>query len=86
MAVAEAARAVGHAISDDAVLAEVAWRLIARAHPLRADAARADAEAGAWVGYWRGAATAPGVITGRLLGAAVADAVIAQTGTRGGDR
>jgi hypothetical protein len=77
LALAEAARAAGHAVSDDAVLAEVAWRLIAYAHPLRADAARADAQTAAWAGLWRGEVSAPGVITGRLLGAAVAEAVIA---------
>ncbi|MEI7771719.1 MAG: hypothetical protein WCI67_17135 [Chloroflexales bacterium] len=78
LALAERARAQGHAVSDNAVLAEIAWRMIAHAHPLRADAARAEADVGAWADYWRGAASAPGVITGRLLGAAVADAVIAR--------
>jgi hypothetical protein len=84
LALAADARAQGRAVSDDAVLAEVAWRLIAHAHPLRADAARAEAEVGAWAGCWRGAATAPAVITGRLLGAAVAEAVFAQAGAQNG--
>jgi hypothetical protein len=73
---AQAARARGHTISDDAVLAEVAWRIIAYSHPLRADAARADAATAAWAGRWRGEGGAPGVIAGRLLGAAIAAAVV----------
>jgi uncharacterized protein YqgC (DUF456 family) len=52
--------------------------VIAQRHPLRADAARADAVIAAWAGYWRGEVTAPGVITGRLLGAAVAEVVISR--------
>lgn len=74
LALAALARAQGHAVSDDAVLAAMAWPLIAQAHPLRADPARADAEAAAWAGLWRGDATAPAVITGRHLGAAAAQA------------
>lgn len=77
LVLAEAARAAGHAVSDDAVIAELAWRIIAQAHPLRADTAREAAETAAWASYWRGEASASGVITGRALGATVAAAQIA---------
>ncbi|MBX0330265.1 hypothetical protein K2Z83_21590 [Oscillochloris sp. ZM17-4] len=81
LALADLARAEGHAIADEAVLAEVAARQIARAHPLRADAARDAAPTAAWAGCWRGDASAPAVVAGRLLGAALADALAAQEPT-----
>jgi hypothetical protein len=77
LALAAHARAQGRAVADDAVTAELAWRLIARAHPLRADAARAEAEVAAWVGAWRGIDSPAAVLAGRLLGAAVAQAISA---------
>lgn len=78
LALAEAARAQGHMVADDAVLAEIAWRLIAQRYPLRADEARATAETAAWIGSWRGTDSASAVISGRLLGAAIASAVAKQ--------
>lgn len=75
LALAALARSQGVDVADDALLADLAWRLIAQAHPLRADAARADAELAAWVGFWRGDASAPAVVTGRMLGAAAAPAI-----------
>ncbi|NNJ12910.1 hypothetical protein EKD04_021515 [Chloroflexales bacterium ZM16-3] len=47
-----------------------------------ADAARAAAEVAAWAGCWRGADSALAVVTGRLLGAAAADAIAAQQQTQ----
>lgn len=83
LSLADAARAQGADIADDTVLAEAAWRLLAYNHPLRADLARSDAATAAWVGVWRGADTAAGVANGRLLGAALADAVIAWAAADG---
>lgn len=77
LALAAHARAQGRAVADAAVSAEVAWRLIAHSHPLRADTARAEAALGAWAGAWRGTDTPDGVVAGRMLGAAVAQTIIA---------
>jgi hypothetical protein len=77
LAVGEQARAAGAAVSDDALLAEAAGRLLAYTHPARGAAAATLAEGAAWAGLWRGAATVGGVLNGRQIGAAVADRVIA---------
>nr|WP_044199528.1 hypothetical protein [Oscillochloris trichoides] len=71
LALAAHARAHGYAVADSAVIAEIAWRMIARSHPLRADPAREAAETAAWVEVWQGSATGPAVVTGRLLASAV---------------
>lgn len=71
------ARAGGMDVSDDALLAEAAARVLIANHPLSIDAARADAEQAQWAGVWRGEASVAGVWNGRQLGAAVSDAVLA---------
>lgn len=85
MTAADAARAAGQPISTDALFAEIAMRILAVLHPLHADAIRSTAEPAAWVGVWRGDATPEAVISSRVLGAAVADAVLAWAAADGAD-
>jgi membrane-associated phospholipid phosphatase len=80
---AEDVRASGHAVADDAVLAAVAERMLSALFPLRADAARADAQVAAWVGFWRGDDSAEAVLRGQQLGALVSDAVLAWAAADG---
>lgn len=70
------ARAQGIAVSDDALVATAASRLLAYAHPLRSELALRAAENAAWVGVWQGRDDAAGVFNGQQIGALVADAVI----------
>ncbi|NTV63676.1 MAG: hypothetical protein HGA65_09085 [Oscillochloris sp.] len=71
------ARHQGYAVADAAVGAEVAWRLIAAYHPLRADPAQAAADLAAWLPVWQAAESPTAVLYGRLLGAALAQRIIA---------
>lgn len=71
------ARAQGMPASDDALIAAAAARVLAYTHPLRPGSALDDAETATWVGVWQGRDDVAGVLNGRQIGAAVADAVIA---------
>ncbi len=83
LTVAEAARTQGMALSEHALIAETARRVFAHTHPRYAAALRAELETATWAGVWQGTASVAGVINGRLLGAAVADAVIAWAAADG---
>lgn len=83
LSVAETARAQGIAVSDHALIAGTAGRVFEHTHPRYAPALRAELEMATWAGVWQGTASAAGVINGRLLGAAVADAVIAWAAADG---
>ncbi|WP_129632705.1 hypothetical protein [Candidatus Oscillochloris fontis] len=67
LALATQARTQGYEVDDSALIAEIAWRMIAHNHPLRADPAREAADTAAWVEVWQGRSTGPAVVTGRLL-------------------
>ncbi len=71
LGIAEQARAQGYSVADSALIAEIAWRMIAHSHPLRADTAREAAETAVWVEVWQGRSSSPAVMTGRLLAAVV---------------
>jgi len=75
--VADAARAQGMDVSDDAALAAFAKRVIGYNHPTLAEIAQQKADQARWVGVWSGKATPAGVELGERIGTAVADRVIA---------
>jgi membrane-associated phospholipid phosphatase len=83
LSVAAEARARGVEVSDHAAAAEAAARVLAAAHPLRADALKPLQEAGTWAGVWRGEAGVAEAIAGRHLGAAVAARVLAWAAADG---
>lgn len=85
LAVGAHARAAGLEVSDEALVAEAAARVLTASHPMLADGFRADADLAAWAGYWGGRADVAEVLRGRLLGAAVADAVLAWAAADGAD-
>lgn len=83
LTVAGAAHTQGMALSEHALIAETARRVFAHTHPRYAAALQAELETATWAGVWQGTATVAGVINGRLLGAAVADTVIAWAAADG---
>jgi hypothetical protein len=80
-----AARAAGTPISDDALLAAIAPRILAYSHPLHAETAQRAAATATWAGVWRGAAEAETIRPSQELGAAVAAAILAWAAADGAD-
>ena len=74
--VADAARARGMDVSDDAVLSAVARRVIQYNHPALGDSAQQQANLARWIGVWARKATPAGVELGERIGTAVATRVI----------
>lgn len=74
--VADAASAKGTPISDDAVIAGVAKRIMSYSHPLQAEMLQQRAAQARWAGVWRGSATIAAVSAGERIGQAVAEKVI----------
>lgn len=83
LVVAAAAREAGLAVSDRAVVAEAAGRILAASHPLLQPLTAEEREAAIWAGVWRGDEGVAAVLTGRQLGAAVADEVLAWAAADG---
>lgn len=77
LVVSSEARAAGMAVSDSTALSTAAARVLAYTHPLLSGMAATEEEAGTWAAYWRQESSLAGVAHGRLIGATVADAVIA---------
>lgn len=84
--VADAARAQGMQVSDDAVLSAVARRVIGYTHPALAELAQQQAGVARWAGVWFGTATPAGVELGERIGSAVAERVLAWAQADGADR
>lgn len=83
--VADAVRAKGWAVSDDAVMARVAERIIGYNHPLLAEIAQQEAATASWIGVWRKIVTPTEVAVGHQIGDRVADQVIAWAQNDGAD-
>ena len=75
--IADAGRAQGMDVSDDAALAAVARRVISYNHPMLSEIAQQHANQARWAGVWSGKATPAGVEAGERIGDAIADRVIA---------
>lgn len=74
--VADMARRQGLEVSDDAVIARVAERIIGYSHPLRIDELRLHAAEAQSVGVWRSQASTGELEAGQQIGQAVAARVI----------
>ncbi|NJN14848.1 MAG: vanadium-dependent haloperoxidase [Oscillochloris sp.] len=83
--IAAATRNQGIAVNDDAVLAESAQRVLTGLFPLRATIYRQEAEIARWVGVWHGTADSTAVLNGQVIGAAVAEQVLAYAAKDGAD-
>jgi hypothetical protein len=82
---ADHARAAGTPISDDALLAVIAPRILAYTHPIHAETAQRAAAPATWAGVWRGAAAAEMIRPSQELGTAVAAAVLDWAAADGAD-
>ena len=74
--VADAARATGVAVSDDAVIASVSARVISYNHPLLAEVAQQEAATARWMGVWASTTTPEAVEAGEQIGQLVAQQII----------
>ena len=83
--VADAARAGGIAVSDDAVIAVVSMHVMGYSHPLLAELAQQEAATARWMGVWNNTATLQAVEAGQQIGQQVAQQIIAWMQGDGAD-